>query len=367
MMTRTRLTTALIVAAACVLPSIADAKPWATVNGEALDDQALVDAVQLVNERLGEGRTMTPEQRSALKSRLAREALADKLIEQRIAQERLKASDKALAAALKRHKQRFNHDQGFTAFLGVTGHTEASFKAVLLEGLIARLLKTKPPTMADVKQAIKKDPDQFRLPESVRARQILIVKPAGADEAAINARRDRAKKLYRNVAKTPQAFADLAMSESEGPAAKQGGQLGKLPRGRMGEVFDRVVFRADPGTVVGPIETPTAFHIVLVEARFGEEPARFVKPTTVATDVLYQRYQAATWAPLMRRLFGDAKITIHDPEVKVTANDLVALKASEHLVHEGPSDKTSAHAHGQRARPSKPIPKRPAPKKQKPR
>jgi parvulin-like peptidyl-prolyl isomerase len=350
---------ALLVTALCAFAPAAAAAPWATVDGVALDDKPLQDAIVLVNKQLGEGRTMTPEQRKKLKSKLARDLLAEALIDGRINKERLKAGPRQLDAAMKRHKQRFNHDKGFRAYLGVTGHTEATFRAsleeeVLLEALVNKLLKKKPPTMADVKKALSDDPKQFMLPESARVRQILILKPAGADDAELERRRQRAAALYRRVASNPKGFSDVARFESEGPTQKQGGRLGKVRRGRMGEAFDRIVFRADAGSVVGPIETPTAFHIVLVEAVTGEEPARFVKPTTVATDALYARYEAATWGPLMRRLFADAKVAILDAEVTITVEDLVSLKADEHLVHEGPARQTSAASQGKRARPGGP-------------
>ena len=67
-----RLATALCAAVVCAAPSTAAAAPWATVNGEPLDDQELVNGVDVVNKRLGEGRSMSPQQRQALKSRKSR-------------------------------------------------------------------------------------------------------------------------------------------------------------------------------------------------------------------------------------------------------------------------------------------------------
>jgi len=64
-------------------------------------------------------------------------------------------------------------------------------------------------------------------------------------------------------------FATLAKKHSRCPSGRGGGDLGTFGRGDMVAEFDRVVFSAKVGEVVGPVETPFGYHLVQVTSRQG--------------------------------------------------------------------------------------------------
>jgi parvulin-like peptidyl-prolyl isomerase len=96
------------------------------------------------------------------------------------------------------------------------------------------------------------------------------------------------------------AFADRAESESDGPSATRGGDLGFFARDLMVDEFSAAVFDADPepqvGDIIGPVRTAFGWHVILfdgfrdslddrlavVQAALDEEGADFA---TVASEL----------------------------------------------------------------------------------
>jgi peptidyl-prolyl cis-trans isomerase C len=62
-------------------------------------------------------------------------------------------------------------------------------------------------------------------------------------------------------------FADVAKQHSQCPSGQQGGDLGEFGPGQMVPEFDTVVFSADIGKVVGPVQTQFGFHLIEVTSR----------------------------------------------------------------------------------------------------
>ncbi len=62
-------------------------------------------------------------------------------------------------------------------------------------------------------------------------------------------------------------FADVAKQHSQCPSGRQGGDLGEFGPGQMVPEFDTVVFSAEVGKVVGPVQTQFGFHLIEVTSR----------------------------------------------------------------------------------------------------
>ena len=105
----------------------------------------------------------------------------------------------------------------------------------------------------------------------VRARHIFVPVPqnaSAAQQAAAQARAERA--LQR--AKAGETFALVAREMSEGPTAKQGGDLGYFRRGLMLPAIEQAAFSLKPGEVSPVIRTSSGYHLVLVEDRRAIPP-----------------------------------------------------------------------------------------------
>ena len=62
-------------------------------------------------------------------------------------------------------------------------------------------------------------------------------------------------------------FAEVASKHSGCPSKAQGGDLGQFGPGQMVKEFDEVVFSAEVGEVVGPVQTQFGYHIIEVTER----------------------------------------------------------------------------------------------------
>ena len=62
-------------------------------------------------------------------------------------------------------------------------------------------------------------------------------------------------------------FAELARQHSQCPSGKEGGDLGEFSPGQMVREFDDVVFKADVGSVHGPVKTEFGYHLIEITQR----------------------------------------------------------------------------------------------------
>jgi peptidyl-prolyl cis-trans isomerase D len=112
--------------------------------------------------------------------------------------------------------------------------------------------------------------DQYRTPERVKARHILVMtqdKPA-AEIAKLRAKADDLLKQVRAGGD----FAKLAEKNSDDTNnAKNGGDLGWIVRGQMVPEFEKATFALQPKEISGIVTTNYGFHIVQV---LEKEPAR---------------------------------------------------------------------------------------------
>jgi peptidyl-prolyl cis-trans isomerase C len=109
------------------------------------------------------------------------------------------------------------------------------------------------PTDAEILAFYNQNQDEFRIPEQVRVRQILV-----RDEASAKA---VAAKL-----KAGQDFGNVSREYSTAPNADRGGEIGLVARGQLPRIFEDVIFRLQPGQYSEIVEANSNFHVFLVEA-----------------------------------------------------------------------------------------------------
>jgi peptidyl-prolyl cis-trans isomerase SurA len=120
---------------------------------------------------------------------------------------------------------------------------------------------------------------EMERPEAVRLSEILVapkppVKPAGLDgkpeppteaenEAALAAAQAKAQDLLEQIHKGA-AFADLARKNSDGPSAKEGGDLSYFNRGTLAKELEEKVFALKAGDVTDVVRTKQGYVILQV-------------------------------------------------------------------------------------------------------
>ena len=126
---------------------------------------------------------------------------------------------------------------------------------------------------AQLRQAYSGSMDNFRMPERVKVRHILLMTQGKSDaekKQALTKAQDLLKQLRGGA-----DFADLAKKNSQDPgSAQNGGDLGFIVRGQTVPEFEKVAFTAKPKEISDVVTTQYGYHILQV---MEKEPAR-VKP-----------------------------------------------------------------------------------------
>ncbi|NLM87506.1 MAG: foldase [Syntrophomonadaceae bacterium] len=85
-------------------------------------------------------------------------------------------------------------------------------------------------------------------------------------------------------------FNDLARERSTDPGSKeQGGDLGMITRGEMGEEFDQVAFALQPGQISDPVKSEYGYHIIKVEEKTEARPGTLEENYEKIKDNLFQQ------------------------------------------------------------------------------
>jgi peptidyl-prolyl cis-trans isomerase D len=118
-----------------------------------------------------------------------------------------------------------------------------------------------PVTDADLRKEYTASQDQFRTPERVQVRHILI-KSDASNDAAMKAKAE-------GILKQVQAggdFARIAKDNSQDPgSAAQGGELGFIVKGQTVPEFEKAAFSLQVGQTSGLVKTTYGYHILQVE------------------------------------------------------------------------------------------------------
>jgi peptidyl-prolyl cis-trans isomerase D len=196
---------------------------------------------------------------------------------------------------------------------------------VLLVADGAKIAQGLNPTDADLQAAYNQNVANFRMPERVHVRHILLMtqgKPA-SDDAKIKAKAEDLVKQLRAGAD----FAEMAKKNSEDPgSAPKGGDLDWVTRGQMVAEFEKACFSLKPGVISDPIKTQYGYHIIQVLAH---EDAR-VKSFAEVKDDLAKQWKDQRVNDIMQRISDTAQAALQkDPDHP----DKVAADLGMQVVH----------------------------------
>jgi peptidyl-prolyl cis-trans isomerase D len=112
--------------------------------------------------------------------------------------------------------------------------------------------------------------DEFRVPEQVNVRHILIKTPLPAADGKVDTKgAEEARKKAEDVLKQVKSggnFAELAKKYSEDPgSAKNGGSLGWIGKGRTVPEFEKAAFSLPKGGTSDLVQSSYGFHIIHVD------------------------------------------------------------------------------------------------------
>ncbi|HEX8153403.1 MAG TPA: peptidyl-prolyl cis-trans isomerase [Thermoanaerobaculia bacterium] len=229
--------------------------------------------------------TVAPADRDARKA-AARAGLLDEMIGELLLKDRadrlgINVSADEIKEAVNRLKQQYGMttDEQFQKSLAESGMTRADMESRLRDSIItskvfARELRGRQDLSdAELRERYNREKEQYRLPERAKLREIVILKPS--DESKLEEARTRATEVAAAARLANADFAKLATTMSESGTKEQGGSMGEVAKGELLPDLDKAVFNANAGTVVGPIESRAAWHIMKIEERLPSEVPGF--------------------------------------------------------------------------------------------
>ena len=155
---------------------------------------------------------------------------------------------------------------------------------------------------------------KFHKPKTVKARQILIRVPSGADAQQKSAAEARANRILKE-ARAGKDFAQLAKQESQDSTAAKGGELGWVTQEQLPSPLDKTVFGLGKGDISNVIASPSGFHIVKVEDIRDEKTQSLKEATAEITQALKAE----------KGKLEAAKLADQDREKALSGNDLAKL------------------------------------------
>ncbi|MGH9493250.1 MAG: peptidylprolyl isomerase, partial [Terriglobales bacterium] len=177
---------------------------------------------------------------------------------------------------------------------------------------VAALQSQVPVTRDDLQRYYNDRQDQYRVPEQVSVRHILIKTPSPGpdgkvDPKGVEAARARAQDLLKQL-KAGATFEELARKYSEDPgSAANGGLYEKVERGRMVPEFDKAGFSLPKGQVSDLVQTSYGFHILRME---DHQPAHLRSLDEVKAEIeplVAQEKAARAVETLARTLESEAR------------------------------------------------------------
>lgn len=185
--------------------------------------------------------------------------------------------EQAIDDHLARLMNQFPNEQAFLDELGREGLTLRAFRKrlqpemenqILKQQLVQHKLSSISISNKEVYEFYDKYKDSIPdQPEALRLAHILITfQPSGGTEQAI---KKKAEEVRTNAAAGAD-FATLALTNSEGPTALTGGDLGFISRDDVIPDFGRIAFNLAPGEISGVFRTMYGYHIVKCEEISGD-------------------------------------------------------------------------------------------------
>lgn len=316
----------------------------ATVNGTAIT-KAEYDKTYSDFQKSFHLENVPAEQKDVLDDYLKQMTMNKLILQTLINNEAEKSGIKVTDAEVKEYKEEkiFKDPvlkEQFKTFLSENKMKESDFDAMLRENLLLnKFMEAKggeavKVTDAEVKNFYEKNTDQFKVPESIHAKHILVkaivpqmkqeirkdnpkITDAELEKDIAKEKKEReakAEKLYQEVKANPAKFEELAKKNSEDPtSAVKGGDLGYMPEGTVDPSFWQAAEKTPEGKLhQGVVASQFGYHIIKVLDHKAPHQQTFAEAKDNIREQMSQQKKQAflqQWAQKQRSV---AKIDVED-------------------------------------------------------
>jgi peptidyl-prolyl cis-trans isomerase SurA len=286
----------------------------ATVNEEIVTTLEVDKEYQLLQK---EQEKLPPSEKMGLRSAALNRLVDKKLIEQKIRELDIKASDEEVKGAIDDVKKQNNLTQeALVKALAGQGMSFEQYKSQLKEQLerlklMGQEVRSKVQVgEREVREYYDANRVKFGADEQFRARHIFFkVDKKGGDEELAKAQALAATVLKE--ARSGKDFAELAKKYSSDPAAaKDGGDLGTFKRADVLPEIGDTVAALKPGEVSSVVRSPAGVHIIKLEEKSQSSGKPFEEVKNDIEDMLYKKKADERFAQWVKDLRASAAIEI---------------------------------------------------------
>ncbi|MCK0153362.1 peptidylprolyl isomerase [Alcanivorax sp. S6407] len=296
----------LMIAALC-LPLLGQAKVEmldrivAVVNDGAIMASELDERINLIAMQFQEnGQPLPPPA-------IMREQVLDRMILERVQLQLadragIKVDEASLNQAMAGIARQNNMTlEDFAAALQQDGYNWPQFREQIREDMIISRLQQR--TVASRIRVTDREVDRFlesemgkkMFEEDFHLGHILVRLPSGATPEDVQAATSKVEDIAQRL-KQGEDFAQLAVSNSDGPKALEGGDLGWRPAEQWPSLFAEAALGMEKGEVSAPIRSGAGFHLLkMLDRRGGAEKVVTqyqVRHILIKTDALTNSEQA---------------------------------------------------------------------------
>lgn len=227
-------------------------------------------------------------------------------------------TDVELAAAIEELTSGLPKGVTLDAALDRAGVDKGKFQEEMTRGIRVKklidqqLTDLAAPTDDQVRDFYKKNQQRFEMPETAKARHILIKCDTNADDAT-RAEKKATAEACRGQLLAGADFATIAAGHSECPSKDRGGDLGQFGRGQMVKPFETAAFSQEIDAIGPVIATKFGYHVIQVTERApaGLRPLADVKESILS--FLTRREEQTAVAGFVDTLKKAATITYPTP------------------------------------------------------
>ena len=163
------------------------------------------------------------------------------------------------------------------------------------------------PTEKEITDFYDKNKERFNMPETVKARHILIAVDQDADASTMADGKAVADSVRDDLVHGAD-FAKMAAVNSDCPSHVRGGDLGEFPRGQMVKAFDEAAFSQKVDDIGPVIQTQFGYHIIQVTAHNQPRVVGIEEAKPTIASYLKRRTEQDGLQTLVEKLRQDAKI-----------------------------------------------------------
>ncbi len=278
----------------------------AVVNDDVIVESELQARMRLVKDQLSQSGTALPPEEVLGKQVLERLVL-ERLQIQIAERAGMRVEEETLNKAVEQVARQNNLDVAqFKQILERDGFDFARFredirKEILISRLQQRQIKNRITVSdRDIDNYISTLEKQGTDASAYRLSHILVAVPEAASSEAIAEARRQAEQVVEKL-RNGTDFAKLAVAQSDGQQALQGGDLGWRNGSELPTIFADVVPKMSKGEISDPIKSSSGFHVVQVADVRGDA-GRHVIVQTHARHILVRPNEVTTDAEAKARL-----------------------------------------------------------------